>query len=256
MPWGFPLKPLPSRHIGRALLAISFLINLLLGGFLILADDRVNSLQTEMNILQTELAQLDADLREKTISTRELENRVVLLQARLTLLQSNYDGLVSENKDLLAQITNLRIQTTQLQLEITRLQSQISQLQSQVSQLQSTLAQLKEVAGSSIYYDSTTLYTGTLACTGSMRPTLDCGDIVLRYTPRSATEIRVGDIITYYIPAQYDYCDFAGIPIIHRVVEITSGPVFWAQGDNNLVRDDCGVPFWAVTSKVIGVVWA
>lgn len=96
-------------------------------------------------------------------------------------------------------------------------------------------------------------------CTGSMKPTLDCGDVVLTYMP-SETELNVGDIVTYLIPeTDPGDCYFKGRAIIHRIVAVeagTDGVVRYAlRGDANSVNDDCLIPWGMVTGKVFGIIY-
>jgi len=67
---------------------------------------------------------------------------------------------------------------------------------------------------------------------GSMRPTLERGDLIFIYKV-PANEIKVGDIIVFRVP-------WSETPIVHRVVEIYhegGTEIFITKGDNNPVPD-------------------
>ena len=71
---------------------------------------------------------------------------------------------------------------------------------------------------------------------GSMRPTLEIGDIILIHGV-NPYEIKVNDVIVFYHP------NFPGNKnwiIVHRVIEIgedEQGKYFVTKGDNNLFSD-------------------
>lgn len=105
----------------------------------------------------------------------------------------------------------------------------------------------------------TVMASDSIYCTGSMRPTIDCDDVIIGYEP-SETELKVGDIISYTIPESPDWvCHFEGSNILHRIYKVESGNDgvvrYWMQGDNNGSPDDCGVPWSMVNYKVLGVIY-
>jgi signal peptidase I len=68
---------------------------------------------------------------------------------------------------------------------------------------------------------------------GSMRPTIPVGAVVVG-TPVRATDIRLGDIITFQPPGRPDRL------VTHRVRQVSqtaAGPVFVTQGDANPAPD-------------------
>lgn len=92
-------------------------------------------------------------------------------------------------------------------------------------------------------------------CTGSMRPTIDCDDLVVAYKP-AANDINVGDIIIYKTPSP-DCQGYTDGYTMHRVVSVisrTSGPFFQTKGDANSYTDSCLVPPDAVTGKVLAII--
>ncbi len=186
-------------------------------------------------------------------------NRADELQSRLFGLQSEITRLNNQIDVRLQDITRLQLELDSLESEYGLSLSQNAQLRSQVNQLQEQLNRLKRVTvlnfpTSPIYYDLTQLYPANLACTGSMRPTFECGDLVLLYAPGSPSELRIGDIAVYHIGSQYTYCDFAGLYIIHRIMSF-DGTYYWFKGDANSSEDDCGIPFGLITAKVVGIIY-
>lgn len=88
-------------------------------------------------------------------------------------------------------------------------------------------------------------YQTMTVLTGSMRPTLPVGSMVVT-VPVSARSIEVGDVITYRIPVEDRRV------VTHRVVEIVRGgdqPVVRTQGDANKDPDT-----WVAELKG-GTVW-
>ena len=86
--------------------------------------------------------------------------------------------------------------------------------------------------------------------TGSMRPTIDPGDLVVAQ-PVRPTDIRNGDIITFRAPLG------SHAPYTHRVVQTVygpDGPQFTTQGDANAAPDVWTIHYAAEGWRVTGVV--
>ena len=80
-----------------------------------------------------------------------------------------------------------------------------------------------------------------IVITGSMNPTIMIGDVVIiKKLPQE--QIKVGDILTYKLSENGDYCT-------HRIIEIDENGDFHTQGDANDSVDTAAVPY----SKVVGV---
>ncbi len=81
------------------------------------------------------------------------------------------------------------------------------------------------------------LFTGvespfTVVTSGSMRPTLDVGDLLI-VVKADPYQLKVGDIIVFRVP-------WSSSLIVHRIVRISigpNGPIFFTKGDNNLIMD-------------------
>jgi signal peptidase I len=85
--------------------------------------------------------------------------------------------------------------------------------------------------------------------TGSMRPTIDPGDLVIAEAVRP-TDIRNGDVITFRAPLG------SHAPYTHRVVRTTygsDGPQFQTKGDANAAPDAWTVQYEAEGWRVVHV---
>ncbi len=91
----------------------------------------------------------------------------------------------------------------------------------------------------------------TVAGTKSMEPVLMEGAQVLERVPSTASELKVGDIITYDSAVK-------NLPIIHRIVEIGSDQYGWyakTKGDNAQNVDDESVRFPQVSGVVVAIIY-
>jgi signal peptidase len=94
-------------------------------------------------------------------------------------------------------------------------------------------------------------YQAMTVLTGSMRPTIPEGSIVLA-VPTAAADVRSGDVITFHIPV-----DDRRV-VTHRVVEVLEGgeqPVIRTRGDANDAPDPWTArmgpgPLWKVRAVV------
>jgi signal peptidase len=94
-------------------------------------------------------------------------------------------------------------------------------------------------------------YQTATVLTGSMRPTMPEGSVVLA-TPMAARDVRVGDVITYRIPVEDRRI------VTHRVVEVVregNRPVVRTKGDANKdpdtwVAELTGATVWKVRASV------
>lgn len=94
------------------------------------------------------------------------------------------------------------------------------------------------------------LYAGTLAPTGSMRPTLHDHDLILYTKDTSFGSIQVGDIILYR--NTHDNKNDESL-ICHRVVYKTRSHLN-TKGDNNLEIDPVRIRQKNIYGKLVGVI--
>jgi hypothetical protein len=85
--------------------------------------------------------------------------------------------------------------------------------------------------------------------TGSMLPVLGEGANALQIVPKFASDIKIGDIISYKLNNKV---------IIHRVIEIGSdeqGVYYIVKGDNNPEPDPMPVRFSQIDRVVVGILY-
>lgn len=115
-----------------------------------------------------------------------------------------------------------------------------------------------------------------VACTGSMRPVIDCGDLVRYEAVLPETSLEVGDIVTFRfsdldVDIQRDCPYISGLSgitgvssligtqsiyIIHRISRKVAGSypeAFITRGDNNFSEDYCSVKKPSIVLKVVDV---
>ncbi|GEM_PF-5052020 len=112
-----------------------------------------------------------------------------------------------------------------------------------------------------LYYDKG-FEVPSLACTGSMRPTIDCNDLILSYKPQNASALRQGDIISFRI-APNETSGFLEPPsdttihVMHRIFRTTTSQgrtAYITKGDNpetNAQTDAIYLDFGRVETKVL-----
>lgn len=97
--------------------------------------------------------------------------------------------------------------------------------------------------------DLENIKTGIVAPTGSMRPILYEGTIVLEKTPTSTSEVFIGDIVVY---------EYKGDRIIHRVIRMGWDEEGWfaiTRGDNNPSEDPFKIRFSMLRGVVVGIIY-
>ena len=109
-----------------------------------------------------------------------------------------------------------------------------------------------------------------LACTGSMRPAIDCGDEIIFEEVLSGTHLQAGDIIAFHLSntdasSEEDCFSLTTAPnlvgtryIIHRIHQTPSGrglspPRYITKGDNNPTPDPCAFSKWRIRFRVVDV---
>lgn len=86
---------------------------------------------------------------------------------------------------------------------------------------------------------------------GSMKPVFDESANAIEIVPTDASQIHLGDIISYEAP-------WSSVPIIHRVVEIGTDNQGWyaiVKGDNNDVNDPGKIRFSQVRRVVVAIIY-
>jgi signal peptidase len=83
-------------------------------------------------------------------------------------------------------------------------------------------------------------WSSSIVLTGSMRPAVEPGDVVIIAPPRP-DRIRDGSVIRFHPPGR------PGRAVLHRIVRVTGDGLLITKGDANAVADRTPVPSEAVT---------
>lgn len=169
-------------------------------------------------------------------------------------------GEVEVERDALqAELTELRplVDDEALRLEIEKLRQERDQLLSAIDKIRVAAS---ELAG------TRPAYWAGFACTGSMEPYFDCGDVGIYLADPEVEEIEVGDVIdfpeyTFTKGAGEPACSFPALPyegiyLVHRVIakRIEGDTTYYqTKGDANVNPDPCWIPYTYVNSKLIRV---
>jgi len=108
-----------------------------------------------------------------------------------------------------------------------------------------------KVYSSQVILDVKDAQWATFTDTHSMEPVISARANAIEIVPKSADEIKVGDIISY----QSEYADGT---IIHRVIEKNTdanGAYFILKGDNNPSQDPGKIRFSQVKRVVVAIVY-
>jgi hypothetical protein len=85
--------------------------------------------------------------------------------------------------------------------------------------------------------------------TNSMDPMFDKGANGIEVEPKSAYDIKVGDVISY---------EYQGSVIAHRVLKVeedNNGLYYITKGDNNIIKDPIKVRFSQVRGVLVGLIY-
>lgn len=177
----------------------------------------------------------------------------VLVISGCATQEQNEDNMTEEFYDMYESYRALLVEYSELQDNYTKLNGSCSGLLEDWNRWIGNGSRINTSYGLFNMPEGTS-YT-RLACTGSMEPTLKCGDLPLMYPVDSPNDIRVGDIITYNIPPTRSYPDSDFM--IHRVVQIVytdNGVHYRTKGDDSDIDPEL-IPFENVTGKIIGVIY-
>lgn len=99
-------------------------------------------------------------------------------------------------------------------------------------------------------------YISGFACTGSMRPALDCGDEGIFLRPPFTTPLVVGDIISFAPPVECRYYKKHAVSKAHRIIAVrveNGNPFYTTQGDTSPTPDSCEVTLDQIDGKLTEV---
>ena len=99
-----------------------------------------------------------------------------------------------------------------------------------------------------------------IACTGSMRPAIDCGDEVIYEPATRDASFQVGDIVAFRQSDTEECSSLFTAPnligtqyIVHRIDEKLVGFSYSTKGDNNSVPDPCAIGRGNILFRVVQV---
>lgn len=99
-------------------------------------------------------------------------------------------------------------------------------------------------------------YISGFACTGSMRPALDCGDEGVFLKPPFTEPLLVGDIISFTPAPECRYYQNHDVAKAHRIIEVrlAGGATFYTtKGDTSANADPCEVTIEQIDGKLVEI---
>ena len=112
------------------------------------------------------------------------------------------------------------------------------------------------LANSSFFGDSGDYFVSGFACTGSMRPALDCGDEAVFLNPPFPQPLAVGDVVSFSVDIGCRYYKSQDISKAHRIIDIRyqgTTPFYTTQGDASSDPDPCEIILEQVDGMLVEV---
>ena len=107
--------------------------------------------------------------------------------------------------------------------------------------------------------DTDNYFVSGFACTGSMRPVLDCGDEAVFLIPPFPEPLAVGDVVSFSVDLGCRYYKSQDVSKAHRIINIRyagTTPFYTTQGDASSNADPCETTspaacgrFWIAATK-------
>ena len=104
--------------------------------------------------------------------------------------------------------------------------------------------------------DTDSYFVSGFACTGSMRPALDCGDEAVFLKPPFPAPLAVGDVVSFSVDIACRYYKSQDIAKAHRIIDIGYEgirPLYTTQGDASSNPDPCEVTLDQVDGLLVEV---
>ena len=214
--------------------------------------DNIAILEDARDALAADLSSANAQLRDTRETVATLESEVDAKDRQVTILSEQLD--VSRERAANAQGSLRALQAevgtlADVSAEVERLNSESAGLNSEITDLNIAITGLKEERRILVFTKPVQVLT--LACTGSMEPTLTCLDEITEVMGFDPADIVVDTVISFSPPAECGFDDV--ISILHRVVSVKedgSNFLYQAKGDNNDAPDPCWIPFENITGAV------
>jgi hypothetical protein len=106
-------------------------------------------------------------------------------------------------------------------------------------------------------HDQSRYYRSGFACTGSMRPAIDCGDEGVFLKPPFQEPLAVGEVISFYVGNGCNHYQDHRISKAHRIVSVREeedGAYFYTtKGDSALSPDSCEVAIEHIDGKLVNL---
>ena len=219
----------------------------------VVADLSAKSSEAER--LESENSLLEEDLASRNAAVDELEIQVANLSSNLADQGQEFAQASDELKGLKDEVSDLEADIASLSKEVednsaSSIQADIQALKAERDQWIIKVDQLGSLVEPLLSDRSIDLQASGIFCTGSMLPTLHCGDIVFLQTDLVYRDIEVGDIIAFRRRNCFGDESGSETRILHRVVDIDAG-WFITKGDNNYFEDSCRLPLLNIEGEVI-----
>ncbi len=104
--------------------------------------------------------------------------------------------------------------------------------------------------------DTDNSFVSGFACTGSMRPALDCGDEAVFLNPPFPQPLAVGDVVSFSVDLGCRYYKSQDVSKAHRIIEIRyegTTPFYTTQGDASSDPDPCEVTLEQIDGVLVEV---
>lgn len=110
-------------------------------------------------------------------------------------------------------------------------------------------------------YDSSTggsdnYFVSGFACTGSMRPALDCGDEAVFLNPPFPQPPAVGDVVSFSVDLGCRYYKSQDVSKAHRIIDVRyqgTTPFYTTQGDASSNPDPCEITLEQIDGVLVEV---
>ena len=99
-------------------------------------------------------------------------------------------------------------------------------------------------------------FVSGFACTGSMRPALDCGDEAVFLNPPFLQPLAVGDVVSFSVDRSCRYYQSQNVSKAHRIIGIRyegTTPFYTTQGDASSDPDPCETTLEQIDGMLVEV---
>ncbi len=104
--------------------------------------------------------------------------------------------------------------------------------------------------------DTDNYFVSGFACTGSMRPALDCGDEAVFLNPPFSRELAIGDVVSFSVDMGCRYYKSQDVSKAHRIIDIRyegTTAFYTTQGDASSDPDPCETTLEQIDGMLVEV---